>query len=154
MTAYLFTIEEIYLWFRVSKRNNFWIWWKNILRYSDCFENVWSWWWKSEPLKSSLNPQFKWGTKYWFCKLWPRHTWKTKVRIWGTWRGIDYSADLTTKNSWDFRKFRKPAAKIKILMFQWNQKIKVPEESGFLQKETISTNIQRQKLHDLDFLRN
>lgn len=39
-------------------------------------------------------------------------------------------------------------------MFQWNQKIKVLEESGFLQKETISTNIQRQKLHDLDFLRN
>ena len=36
-------------------------------------------------------------------------------------------------------------------MFQWNQKMKVPEESGFSQKETISPNIQSPKLDDLDF---
>ena len=39
-------------------------------------------------------------------------------------------------------------------MFQWNQKMKVPEESGFSQKKTISTNNQRQKPDDLDFFEN
>ena len=42
---------------------------------------------------------------------------------------------------------------IKELKFQWNQKLKVHEESGFSQKEIISTNIECQKLDDLDFLR-
>ena len=63
------------------------------------------------------------------------------------------SADLTINNSFDFRKYRKPAVEIKELKFQWNQKLKVHEESGFSQKEIISTNIECQKLDDLDFLR-
>ena len=62
-------------------------------------------------------------------------------------------ADLTIKNSSDFRKYREPAVEIKELKFEWNQKIKVLEESGFSQKEIISTDIERQKLDDLDFLR-
>ena len=39
-------------------------------------------------------------------------------------------------------------------MCQFNQKMKVSKESGFSQKKTISTNIHRQKLDDLGFLRN
>ena len=42
---------------------------------------------------------------------------------------------------------------IKQLKFQWNQKMKVLEESGFSQKGIISTNTDRQKLNDRDFLR-
>ena len=63
------------------------------------------------------------------------------------------SADLTINNSFDFRKYRKPAVEIKELKFQWNQKMKVLEQSRFSQKEFISTNIERKKLDDLDFLR-
>ena len=66
---------------------------------------------------------------------------------------LNKSADLTIKNLSDFSKYRKPAVEIKELKFQWNQKMKVHEESGFSQKEIISTNIERQKLDDLDFLR-
>ena len=63
------------------------------------------------------------------------------------------SADLTINNSFDFRKYRKPAVEIKELKFQWNQKMEVLEQSRFSQKEFISTNIERKKLDDLDFLR-
>ena len=66
---------------------------------------------------------------------------------------LNKSADLTIKNSSDFRKYRKPAMEMKELKLQWNQKMKVLEESGFSQKEIISTNIERQKLDDIDFLR-
>ena len=42
---------------------------------------------------------------------------------------------------------------IKKLKFQWSQKIKVLEESGFSQKEIIINDIERPKLDEKDFFR-
>ena len=61
--------------------------------------------------------------------------------------------DLAIKNLSDFRKYRKPAVGVKELKFQWNQNMKVLEESSLSQKQIISTNIEPQKLDDLDFLK-
>ena len=66
---------------------------------------------------------------------------------------LNKSADLTIKNSSDYRKYRKTDVEIKELKLQWNQKMKVLEESGFSQKEIISTNTEHQKLDDLHFSR-
>ena len=66
---------------------------------------------------------------------------------------LNKSTDLTINDSFNFRKYRKPVVEIKELKFQWNQKMKVLEQSRFSQKEFISTNIERKKLDDLDFLR-
>ena len=64
---------------------------------------------------------------------------------------LNKSADLTKKLT-DLKKYRKPTAEIKELKFAWNKKMKKLEESGFSQKEIANTNVERQKLDDLDFL--
>ena len=66
---------------------------------------------------------------------------------------LNNSADLIIKNSSDFKKYRKPAAEIKKLKFQWSQKTKVLEKSGFSQKEIIINDIERPKLDKKDFFR-
>ena len=60
--------------------------------------------------------------------------------------------NLITNSGDKFKKFRKPAAEIKELKVTWNKKMKELEEKGFSQKDIINTNLERQKLDDLDFL--
>ena len=91
--------------------------------------------------------------KCWFVNYEPRIHGKQNLASVSHKMILNKSADLTIKNSSDFRKYRKPAMEIKELKLQWNQKMKVLEKSVFSQKEIISTNTECQELDDLDFLR-
>ena len=65
---------------------------------------------------------------------------------------LNRSADLIAYSGKQYKLFRKQASEMKELKVSWNKNMKELEEKGFSQKDIINTNLERQKLDDLNFL--
>ena len=66
---------------------------------------------------------------------------------------INKSSDLIEGSKNDFRKFRKQANEIDKIKKNWNEKMKKLAEDGYNQKENENIRLEKQKLDDLDFLK-